>query len=429
MSDQPLDLRRSLHILRRHKAIISVVMVLGILAGGAFALLKPPMLTSTALVVLPASAARLSATQAVIAGSDPVLSAAEGHIASPVSLATLRKRVQAKSLTPNVLSISAQGGTAAQAVETANAVADSYVAYVGSPGSPDGQVMARVLEPATDATGTPLPVQLLITGGVGVLLGLLVGAIIALAIGRGDRRLRERDEIADSIGVPVLASIPVAHPSDAAGWTKLLDGYTPGAVHAWTLRKALQHLVMADIRGGAGASLVILSLSSDRAALALAPQISVFAASLEISTALVVGPQQDASATATLRAACAIPPPPGSRRSSRLRVSVRDRESADRLPRAALSVVVATVDGDAPRVADTMRAAVTVLGVSAGAATADQLARIAASAAADGRHISGILVADPDPADNTTGRLPQLARPGQRRMPTRLTGTARETKR
>ena len=53
-----------------------------------------------------------------------------------------------------------------------------------------------------------------------------------------------------------------------------------------------------------------------------------------------------------------------------------------------------------------------MLGVASGAVTAQQLARVAASAAADGRDIVGILVADPDPADQTTGRLPQLARTG-----------------
>ncbi len=76
-----------------------------------------------------------------------------------------------------------------------------------------------------------------------------------------------------------------------------------------------------------------------------------------------------------------------------------------------------------------MRTTATVLGVSAGAVTAEQLARVAASAAADGRDIAGILVADPDPADHTTGRLPQLARPAHRRTPTRLTGTTTETRR
>ena len=76
-----------------------------------------------------------------------------------------------------------------------------------------------------------------------------------------------------------------------------------------------------------------------------------------------------------------------------------------------------------------MRTTATVLGVSAGAATAEQLARVAVSAADDGRDIAGIIVADPDPADHTTGRLPQPARPAQRRLPTRLTGTATETRR
>jgi hypothetical protein len=49
-----------------------------------------------------------------------------------------------------------------------------------------------------------------------------------------------------------------------------------------------------------------------------------------------------------------------------------------------------------------------------------QLARVAASATAEGGCIAGILVGDPDPADATTGRLPQLARPNHSTMPARL---------
>ena len=161
-----------------------------------------------------------------------------------VSLGTLAGRVQVSSLTPDIVAIGAQGTTAAQAQDIANAVADSFISYISSPGIPD----ARVLEPATSATGTPLPMRLLVNGGLGALLGALAGAIAAVAIGRNDRRLQERDEIADAIGVPVLASIPVGHPSDAAGWTKLLDGYEPGVVHAWSLRKALHHLGLTDFR-------------------------------------------------------------------------------------------------------------------------------------------------------------------------------------
>src|SRR5262249_32762513 len=131
---------------------------------------------------------------------------------------------------------------------------------------------------------------------------------------------------------------------------------------------------------------------------------------------------QDPNTTATLRAACAAPPE-SSRRPENLRVAVSDHaEAPDRLPGAGLIVVVAVVDGQTPRVADTMRTTATVLGVSAGKVTADQLAPVAVSAANSGRDISGILVADPDSADHTTGRLPEVSRPGQRRMPSRVTG-------
>ena len=172
----------------------------------------------------------------------------------------------------------------------------------------------------------------------------------------------------------------------------------------------------------------MLSLSSDPKALALGPQLAVFAASLGIPTTLVVGPQQDANATATLRTACATPLGP-SERSRNLRLAVSDHDNADQLPGAGLTVVVAVVDGQDPRVADTMRATATVLAVSAGAVTAEQLARVATSAATDGRDIAGTLVADPDPADHTTGRVPELSRSAQRKMPTRITGAYAETRR
>jgi len=424
MSQQALDLRRSLQTVRRHRAIVGRAAALGLVAGAVFTLLQPSMLASKTLVVLPPAPSRDTRTQVVIASSDPVLANAMRSVHPAVSLETLRGRVQVNSVTPDIIAFSAQGVTAAQAKGIANAVANSYISYNSSPGSPGG----RVLERATTATGTPLPMRLLVTGGLGVLLGALVGAIVALAISRNDRRLRGRDEIAAAVGVPVLASIPVGHPSDAAGWTKLLEGYEPGVVHAWGLRKALHHLGLTDFKGGSGASLAVLSVSSDPGALALGPQLAVFAASLEVPTALVIGPQQDANATATLRAACTVTSATPSGRSGHLQVTVGDHEDVDRQPGAALTIAVAVVDGRTPRVADTMRTTATVLGVSAGAVTAEQLARVAVSAADDGRDIAGIIVADPDPADHTTGRLPQPTRPAQRRLPTRLTGTTTETR-
>lgn len=183
MSQQMPGRRRFLLIGRRRWAAVGAVAVLGLLAGAGYAALSPPMLTSKALVVLRPST-HDTAAQAVIARSDAVLTSALRRVAPAMSLQTLRGRVQVTSLTASILSISAQGPTAAQAKDTTNAVANSYIAHV----SPQGQVpvQARLLEPAATAPGTPLSHRLLVTGGLGALLGALIGAIGAIALSRTD---------------------------------------------------------------------------------------------------------------------------------------------------------------------------------------------------------------------------------------------------
>jgi capsular polysaccharide biosynthesis protein len=446
MSQQSLDLRRSTQILRRRKVLVGIAAALGILAGGAYAVLKPPMLTSTALVVLPqavqsAAGAEATgtgpdsymATQVVVAGSTPVLSLALNNVRPAMSLTQLRNDVQIGSPTSYTLSITAQGKLAGDAEATANAVAQSYIAFVGDKNNPFGYVPARMLEAATNATGGGLLKELVVTCLLGALAGGLIGVIVSLAISRKDKRLRERDEIANSVGIPVLASLPVAHPSDAAGWTKLLQDYQPGPVYAWRLRKLLQQVGLSGYITGSGrdgdiSSIAVLSLSSDPKALALGPQLARFASSLGIPTALVIGPQQDANVTAPLRTACAVPIPTSRSGENYLRVSVCDDSHPDVESGTALLVVVVVVDERTPRIPDTMHTTSAVLGVSAGGTTAEQLARAAVSAANDGREIAGILVADPEPTDNTTGQVPQLAQP-IRRSPTRLQRVTTEIRR
>ena len=88
MSQETLDLRRSIRIVRRHKLLMGVAVAVGCLAFGAYGVLKPSTVTSTALVLLsPTGQAAQSAiavagtggpdpytqTQEVIAKSTPVL--------------------------------------------------------------------------------------------------------------------------------------------------------------------------------------------------------------------------------------------------------------------------------------------------------------------------------------------------------------------
>jgi Domain of unknown function (DUF1707) len=157
----------------------------GLLAGIVSATLYPPTFTSSAHVVT--SPSYDPVTQVAMARSAPVMAGALFRLDSGGPTEALRDRVQVKSLTSNILSVSAQGDTATQAERAADAVADSFVAYTSSI-TPPGQVPARVLDPALSATETPRSTRLFVFGGLGALLGALFGVISRQAFRRSRRR-------------------------------------------------------------------------------------------------------------------------------------------------------------------------------------------------------------------------------------------------
>jgi hypothetical protein len=69
----------------------------------------------------------------------------------------------------------------------ANAVADSYLAYVSSI-SPPGPGPAWVLDTPSSPAEQPRSTRLFVSGGLGALLGALIGAIGAQAFSRRGRR-------------------------------------------------------------------------------------------------------------------------------------------------------------------------------------------------------------------------------------------------
>jgi len=423
MSQPPLNLRRSVQIVRRYWILVAGMTVIALSAGVAYSVLKPPLFTSQALVVISQNGSNIS-TEVVIVSSEPVLAGALPDIRPAMSLQTLQNQVRVKSLTSGVLSVNVQGSTAAQAQSAANAVASSYIRYVGTVHSPIGHISAQMLARASPPRGSGALKQDIIDGVTGALAGLVVAVISVLLFSRRDRRLRELADIANSIGVPVLAAIPVAHPADAAGWATLLREYDPGAVEAWRLRQALTQLgADADGAGraaGNGPSVTVVSLSSDPVAVALGPQLAAFAASVGISTALVIGPQQDTNVTASLRAACAVTTRSSGRSSCLETFAPVARAGVP--PGAQFVVVVLVVDAREPVFPETVSTAATVLGVSAGGATAEQMAQVATGAARDGRDVVGLLVADPEPSDQTSGRIPNPQRPSVRGAPARGPG-------
>jgi hypothetical protein len=68
---------------------------------------------------------------------------------------------------------------------------------------------------------------------------------------------------------------------------------------------------------------------------------------------------------------------------------------------------------------------VTLLAISPGAATREELARLAVAVDDSGRQINGVVVADPEPSDRTTGRRTLDKRALQAPLPVRMTGGSR----
>ena len=425
MSGQALDLVRSAQIVWRLRRLVAAFLALGFLGGAVYTAVSPAVYQADAFVAISQSVS--IAKQEALVNSPLVLAPALNGVDRGVPLTTLRSRVFAKTADAGLMMVVAEASTAAQAISTANVVARSYVAVTTAANSPaSGSVVpVQLFRLATGASGTSLRWRLFYAAGTGLLAGALLGVSVAVAVGRGKRWLRERNDFADSIGVPVMASVRVSHPTRRAGWTKLLGGYQPGAADAWRLGHVLRELDPAgDGSAGDGSSVAVLSLAQDRKALALGPQLAAFAAQQGIPVTLVLDSRQGGKVTKALRAACAAGAGPAG--AGRPAVAVINPDE-DRLPAGGLVIVAAVVDGEAPRVAATIRATTTILGATSGAVTARQLTRVAASAAGDGRDITGILVAEPDPDDPTTGRLPQLARLGSRPMPTRMTTAVTET--
>ncbi len=148
MTEQPLNLRASLVEIRRRRLLIIVVASLCGVAGLAYGLFKPATATAVALVILPpnnngstsgnsGNAGNSGAvgsgidTNAVIARSTPVLAAAGAKLSPRLGALGVKKLVTVTPLSGQILQIQAQDPTSGYAVQLANAVAASYVTYIG----------------------------------------------------------------------------------------------------------------------------------------------------------------------------------------------------------------------------------------------------------------------------------------------------------
>jgi capsular polysaccharide biosynthesis protein len=289
-------------------------------------------------------------------------------------------------------------------------------------GQPGGG--ARVIETASPAQRTPLVLRIGMFSGLGLVLAVLGTTLVLVLTGRREHTLRSRDQIADAIGLPVIASVQSRAPRGVAGWVSLLQDYSPADVDRWALRQLLRLVtpgaagsLAPDTREDARTSMkvVVVTLSDDGEALPVGPQLAAFAASMDLTTQLVAAQPHDAAAA--LWAACARVP-----EEARPGLSVDSR--LDRRYSADLIVYVAVLDRRRPELyLYGAEGAVTLFALTPGSATVEDLARVAV-AVDDAKHpLGGLIVANPDPLDRTTGRLLPTERAQQVPLPSLMTGS------
>lgn len=283
---------------------------------------------------------------------------------------------------------------------------------------------ASVIQRASPAKRMPLVLSYALYSAAGAALLSAFAALVVVLRVRRERAVRSRDQIADALGIPVVASMRCQAPRSVAAWTSLLGNYAPHNVEAWTLRQLVRLVTpghpgsLADPADGgtASPSVLVLTLAEDQQALAVGPQIASFAASTGVRTQLVTA-QMHESANA-LWAACAGVPP---NEQARPGLSVDTRRHVGRS--ADLVVHMAVIDRHRPDLHAAPGRAVTLLAVTAGAATAEDLAKVALAADDAGHPIARIVVVNPDPFDRTTGRLLPSERDTQVSLPSLMTGS------
>ncbi len=517
MDEQVLSLRDTLRVVLRHRRIVLVIALVGLLLGIAYGAAQSDLVSAKALVLLPPAPysstgvpTRDTQTEVDIVTSPLILTPAASAIGIKLPFSTLQHRVSASAPTDDLVQIVAKAPNAAQAEKLANEVASKFVSYLSGENSaletgeaqqltsesqqlaaeiadykaeitrdqgiltsdPTGPAAASeqslinsltqaegdassqarvvsndlalaqldgdasnsggsVIQSATSAI-KPSVLRIPEFGLIGLAVGLLVGVCAAFAVGRKDRRLRRRDEIARASGAAVLASLTPSKAFKSEDLLEVLENFRPSVSDKANLRRLLDELDVHKLgsrpetmhsqngaaQNGAGQNgssvhheavdVSAIVLAGDGKAVVAITELPAFAASLGLPVALVV--DGSSASTQQLSIACAARDPLdlAAPRPNLLTFASTPAKSPEGV---SLTVTVEVVDPVTLDVADEStvrspsdRRQISILVVSSGFATPEDLEVVALASEHHGQPLAGVVVCDPERSDNTSGQ-------------------------
>ena len=158
----------------------------------------------------------------------------------------LAKQISASSnLDTVILKVTVTDPSPERAKLLANAVSDQFVSYVAEletpPGKDQATIKATVVDPATEST-TPISPNPKRNLGLGLILGLLLGAGLAILRDTLDSSVKSLRDLEGLLDAPILGSI--AYDADAVGAPLITgaDAYTPRSEGFRVLRTNLQFI-------------------------------------------------------------------------------------------------------------------------------------------------------------------------------------------
>jgi receptor protein-tyrosine kinase len=158
----------------------------------------------------------------------------------------LRSQISATAqLDTVILDITVTDPSPKRAQQIAAAVADVFVGYVGELETPPGRDQATIKATVTDRADeptSPVSPQPLRNLGLGVVLGLLLGAGIAVLRETLDTTVTMPRQLEEAMGAPVIGAIPFDSTAGGAPLLSEIDDYSPRSEAFRVLRTNLQFI-------------------------------------------------------------------------------------------------------------------------------------------------------------------------------------------
>ncbi|MDF3284679.1 polysaccharide biosynthesis tyrosine autokinase [Gordonia sp. N1V] len=282
--------------------VVIVGALVGALASCFFSLSQTPMYESSAILYVTsgsdgdsqaayqgslASQQRVS-SYAQLVHSEAVIASALDASGLAMSTADAKKELSSQASTGTVLlTISAKDADPAVAANLTNAIAKSMVDYVRELEQPagGGQPLAKltVITPAVESNTAVSP-RVYRNTAIGLVLGAIVGVVVALLMVRLDNRIESESSLVEVLDEPVFGVIPFD--TELSGG--VMDFSTGGSSTTESFRRLRTNLAFADVDNPARV-LLVTSANPNEGKTTIAINVSAALAEAGKSVVLVDG--------------------------------------------------------------------------------------------------------------------------------------------